>query len=94
MPNADSGGPGSYNRRSALVSASGQAHGKVGNGPGAGFFGPLSRAPRVAGVATALTVIVTTVICAAALVVSFRSIHPVAGDLMSIFLIYSGIGDA
>jgi adenosylcobinamide-phosphate synthase len=47
--------------------------------------------PRVAGVVTACTVIVTTVVCAAGLVISFRFIHPVAGDLMSIFLIYSGI---
>ncbi len=47
--------------------------------------------PRRAGAVTAFTVMATTVICAAGLVISFRSIHPVAGDLMSILLIYSGI---
>lgn len=54
-------------------------------------FRAVIEGPRVAGVGAALTVIITTVICAATLVVSFRSIHQVAGDLMSIFLIYSGI---
>ena len=47
--------------------------------------------PRWAGAATAFTVIVTTVICSAGLVFSFRLLDPLAGDLISVFLIYTGI---
>jgi adenosylcobinamide-phosphate synthase len=54
-------------------------------------FRAIIQIPRVAGGATACTVIVTTVACAAGLMIAFRSVHPVAGDLMSIFLIYSGL---
>jgi len=54
-------------------------------------FRAAMESPRWAGVVTALIVIVATAICAAGLVLLFRSIDPLAGDLMSIFLIYSGI---
>ncbi len=47
--------------------------------------------PRWSGAATAFTVIVTTVVCSAGLVLSFRLLDPLAGDLVSIFLIYTGI---
>jgi adenosylcobinamide-phosphate synthase len=54
-------------------------------------FRAIIQRPSVAGVATACTVIATTAVCAAGLVISFRSVHQLAGDFMSIFLIYSGI---
>jgi adenosylcobinamide-phosphate synthase len=54
-------------------------------------FRAIVESPGLAGIITALVVIVTTAICATGLVFSCRAIHPVAGDLMSVFLIYTGI---
>jgi adenosylcobinamide-phosphate synthase len=54
-------------------------------------FRAIMKSQRWAGVVIASVVIVTTAICAAGLVILFRSIDPLAGDFMSIFLIYSGI---
>ncbi len=49
------------------------------------------KSPRVAGIATALTVVSVVVICSVGLVLVFRWIHPLAGDLVSAFLIYTSI---
>jgi adenosylcobinamide-phosphate synthase len=47
--------------------------------------------PRVAGILTALTVVCVVAVCSAALVFLFRSFHPLAGDVVSILLIYASL---
>ncbi len=54
-------------------------------------FRRMIKSPRGAGTMTALTVVCVVVICAAGLVSGFRWIHPLAGDLVSAFLIYTSI---
>ncbi len=51
----------------------------------------LLRIPRLAGCAAALSVISVAVLVTYALVWAARTIHPIAGDVVSVLLIYTGI---